>query len=67
MASWPTKLKLSSDCVDSCKSWQEHPSQVAEVQWKLELVVIEINPYFIFSSLASHFLLATGVNIPLEQ
>ena len=67
MASWPTKLKLSSDCVDSCKSWQEHPSQVAEVQWKLDLVVIETNLYFIFSSLAFRFLLVTGVNILLEQ
>lgn len=63
MGTWPTKLKL----LTHVRSWQEPPSQVAGAQWKLDPGITEINPNYIFSSLAFCFLLVTGVNLPLEQ
>lgn len=46
---------------------QQCSSQVVITQWKLDPVMIEINPNFIFSSLAFCFLLVTSVNLPFEQ
>jgi len=40
---------------------------VVEVQGKLDLVKIEINPDLIFSSLTFYFLLVITVNIPLDS
>ena len=67
MTTWPTKLKPCSSCVDSCKVLSRAPESGAVAEWKLDLVIIEINYNYIFSSLAFCFLLITGINLPLEQ